>query len=428
MTVQEPAVAVTGVSLNKTSATLNVGAEETLIATVAPANATNQDVTWSSSDPAIATVDGGKVIGVKAGTATITVTTEDGGYTANCVATVQKPVVAVTDVSLDKTSVTLNVGAEETLIASVTPANATNQNVIWSSSDPDVATVDNGKVKAVAAGSATITVKTEDGNKTASCAVSVKQLMTKIDMPLAQMLLRKGGSVQVLTTVYPSDTSNTKLIWKSSDERIAVVNSRGVVRALRDGKVTITAKAADGSGVSAKCKIFVRSNMTPATKVSFSQSTLKLYVNKSVNMNATITPADATSKALVWTSSDTSIVTVTQKGKITAVGGGTAIVTAKATDGSGQKAVCKIRVLQPIKRLVIPSNATVTLGRKIQLPVKIVPTNANNRELIWYSEDTRIAKVDSNGYVRGFKKGTTYIKVKAADGSGARDSCKVVVV
>ena len=165
-------ISVTGVSLNKSTTSLPVGGTETLVATVAPDNATNPKVKWTSSNTAVATVDkDGKVTTVAAGNATITVTTEDSSKTATCSVTV---VVPVTGVSLNKTSMTLSVGGTETLTATVAPDDATNKKVTWSSSNTDVATVgDDGKVTAVAHGTATITVTTEDGSKTATCSVTV---------------------------------------------------------------------------------------------------------------------------------------------------------------------------------------------------------------------------------------------------------------
>ena len=168
-------IPVTGVSLNKTELTLPAGGTETLIATVTPDDATDKSVTWSSSNPAVATVgNDGKVTAVSVGTATITVTTVDGGKTATCAVTVTNPIVNVISVSLNKTSLTLAAGSTEILIATVTPDNATNKNVTWSSDNEAVATVGNdGKVTAVTRGTATITVTTVDGGKTATCAVTV---------------------------------------------------------------------------------------------------------------------------------------------------------------------------------------------------------------------------------------------------------------
>lgn len=170
-------VAVTGVSLNKTSVSLTVGGTDTLIPTIAPTDATNKKVSWSTSAPGIVSVDGsGNIKALAAGNATITVTTDDGKQTATCAVTVTASTVAVTGVTLDKSSATVNVGATLQLTATVAPSNATNKAVTWTSSNNNIATVDaNGKVTGKAVGSATIQVTTTDGKKTASCTVTVTQ-------------------------------------------------------------------------------------------------------------------------------------------------------------------------------------------------------------------------------------------------------------
>lgn len=162
-------------TLNKNRLVLYTGTDQTLTATVAPANASFKDVTWTSDNEAVATVDAsGKVTGVTAGEAIITVTTENGGKTATCRVTV---ITSVTGVTLNKTATTIAVGASETLTATVVPGDAYNKNVTWTSSDPAVATVDaSGKVTGVAKGTATITVTTENGGHTATCAVEVADI------------------------------------------------------------------------------------------------------------------------------------------------------------------------------------------------------------------------------------------------------------
>ena len=174
-----PDVPVTGVSLDRTSASLNVGGTVTLTATVSPSDATNKDVTWSSSNPSVATVENGVVTAVGDGTATITVTTVDGSYTATCEVTVTEDTIEVTGVTLDKSEMTLYTdGRTGELNATVSPSNATNKNVTWKSSDPSVATVDeNGVVAPVSAGTATITVTTVDGSHTATCTVTVEDVV-----------------------------------------------------------------------------------------------------------------------------------------------------------------------------------------------------------------------------------------------------------
>ena len=224
-------VAVTGVSLNKNATTIAIGANETLTATITPANADNQAVTWSSNNTAVATVNQtGKVTGVSAGTATITVTTQDGNKTASCTVTVPDPSadpVAVTGVSLNKTSTSLTVGATETLTATVAPANATNQAITWSSNNTAVASVDqNGKVTAVAAGTATITVTTQDGNKTATCTVTVSAAVTPT--------VPQSGLIIHVPEVYED-----KLLAGGYNTPLTVVNGR-------EYEVYYTERTADG--------------------------------------------------------------------------------------------------------------------------------------------------------------------------------------
>ncbi len=181
-------VPVTGVSLDKPTLTLTMGGTETgtLVATVAPADAANKSVQWSSDDESVATVDqNGKVTAVDVGEATITVETVDGGFTDECAVTVSAAPAAVTGVTLNKQILTLtfSVTETETLVATVAPADAADKAVTWSSGDTGVATVDgNGKVSAVAVGKAVITVTTVNGGFTDECAVTV------MPVPVADIL------------------------------------------------------------------------------------------------------------------------------------------------------------------------------------------------------------------------------------------------
>jgi len=170
---------VTSVTFSNTSVTVNAGKTVTITATVHPSNATDKTVTWTTSNSSVATVSDGKVTAVAAGTATITAKTYN-NKTAICTVTVTNPTVEVTSISLNKTSTTITKGNSETLTATITPSNATNKTVAWTTSNSSVATVSGGKVTAVAAGTATITAKTNN-NKTATCTVTVKNGINKFE-------------------------------------------------------------------------------------------------------------------------------------------------------------------------------------------------------------------------------------------------------
>ena len=171
-----PLKPVTGVTLDRTSLTLAVGNSKTLTAALTPSDASNQSVVWESSTPSVAAVDaGGTVTGVSKGTATITVKTSDGGKTATCEVSVVTPV-PVTGVTLSRSEMTIAVNSVVFLTAAVSPGNATEQAVTWSSDNPAVAKVSLiGQVTAVSAGIAKITAKTADGGKPMSCVVTVTQ-------------------------------------------------------------------------------------------------------------------------------------------------------------------------------------------------------------------------------------------------------------
>lgn len=201
-------VAVTGVTLSPATLEMTVGEEQTLRAEVAPTNATNKSITWTSSTPTVATVADGKVTAVSAGSATITVTTVDGGKTATCAVTVAALPVPVQAVSLNKTTLELNVGTDFTLVATVEPANADNPAVTWETSKAEVATVEDGKVTGVAEGTATITVKTVDGGKTATCEVTV----SKPVMPVSQLEAEQLASLLTARADHIAFVANGEIV------------------------------------------------------------------------------------------------------------------------------------------------------------------------------------------------------------------------
>lgn len=252
VTVQEATVPVTGVSLDKTTLTLDVGQSQKLTATVQPNNATDKTVSWKSSDDAVSTVDAsGNVKGIKAGTATITVTTKDGNKTATCSVTVNTPVVPVDSVTVSPKTADVDVGKTQQLTASVKPDNATDKSVTWKSSSDATATVDGtGKVTAVKEGSATITVTTKDGNKTDTSVITVKVPVvpvTGVTIDPKTASIEVGKTQQLTPTITPSNATNKNVTYKSSDESKATVDAKGLVTGVAAGESTVTVTTADGN-------------------------------------------------------------------------------------------------------------------------------------------------------------------------------------
>ena len=404
-------VHVTNVTLNKDKLELAEGETVQLKATILPTNATNKNVTWTSSNESIATVDqSGNVKAVSKGTATITVTTKDGGHTATCLVTVTEKVVPVTSVTLDKDKLELPEGDAAQLIATVLPENATNKKVIWSSSDPSTASVDqNGNVTAIATGwlwpgTATITATTEDGGYAATCKVTVTEKIIpviSVTLDKDKLELDKGTTAQLKATVLPENATYKNVTWRSSNESIATVDQNGKVTAKSVGNATVTVTTEDG-GYMAICKVTVIEKVIPVTSVSLDNDRLDLIEGEAAQLIATILPENATNKNVTWSSSDESIATVDQNGNVTAKNPGTATVTVTTEDGR-YMAICYVNVTaKPIPVSGIVLNETkleLANGETFQLTATVLPKNAANKNVTWSSSDLSIATVDQNGNV-----------------------------
>lgn len=247
-------VDVTGVTLSPSYIEISRGETFKLNGRVLPTNATNQGLTWESSDESIATVDeNGLVTGIGKGSATITVTTKDGGFTASSTVVCN---INVTGVTLDKSEMNIEIiGDTEQLIATVLPIDADNKNVTWSSSDDTIATVDsNGLVTAISLGEAVITVTTEDGGYTATCDVNCGVRVTAITLDYNELYLRTGGTKTITATIYPENATNKNVTWESSRPSVASVDENGVVNGLSEGVAVITVTTEDG-GYTAACEM-----------------------------------------------------------------------------------------------------------------------------------------------------------------------------
>ncbi len=334
-------VAVTGITLDESAVTLEISGTKTLNATVAPSNATDKTVTWTSSDSAVASVDQtGTITAVAAGTATITATAGD--KTAVCVVTVnpaQSGEIAINVFNLTKTTLTLNTTDEETITPIIFPSNATNKTVTWTSSNAAVATVDQtGKVKAVAAGTATVTATA--GGKTATCAVTVEERddtvrVSSVTLP-ATAGVATGKTTALTATVLPANATNKTVSWASDNTAVATV-SGGIVTGVSVGTANITATA---DGKTATCVVTVSADTIEVIGVTISKVTLDMKVGATDTLTAAVNPSNATNASISWSSSAPSVVSV-ENGQITALDSGVAKITATA---GGKSATCTVTV------------------------------------------------------------------------------------
>lgn len=261
ITVKSTNISVTSVSLDKSSISMKEGATEWLTASVYPTNATNKNVTWSSSNTSVASVSSyGQVSARSAGTATITCRAADGsGKYATCRVSVESATVYVSSITLNNSSLSLGVGETSQLSASVYPTTATNRSVNWTSDDTSVATVSSGGlVTAKSAGTAVITCKAKDGSgKKATCTITVKEPVkpTSITLSKTKATLAEGETLQLTATVTPSDAYDKTVTWMSDNTAVATVSVNGFVTAKGIGTANIIATTSNN--LAAVCTITV---------------------------------------------------------------------------------------------------------------------------------------------------------------------------
>lgn len=260
---------VTGMSLNAEEATLLLipedenAAKTQLTPSIEPDNAHVRTVTWTSSDETVAAVDAnGNVRAIAPGKATITATSDDEpakdqkAVAASCKVTVHK---AVTEIQLDKNELVMDKGKKATLSAKVFPEDATEKNVSWVSSNPDVVSINSkGEMTAKACGSVVISCTATDGSTVYdTCRITVIQMVTKLSVKAKKVGVTKDYTYQIPVTLTPADATNRRLKWASSNERVATVSGNGVVTAASVGLATITAQTTDGSNLSIEIQVAV---------------------------------------------------------------------------------------------------------------------------------------------------------------------------
>jgi len=417
VTVEQATVAVSSVVLSQSSAALTEGESLTLVATVLPADATDKTVTWSSSDESIATVDqNGKVTAVKEGTASVTAAA--GGKTGTCVVKVAKIVIPVTGITLDKTQLNMARGESVTLTATVSPNNATDQTVTWSSTDATIAYVtQDGTVVALKAGSAVITAKA--GEKMATCVVTITVPVESIRLDRSAVTLEEGGQTMLIAYVSPSDATDQSVTWSSSAPTIASVDAQGQVTALVEGTAVITAKAGEKS---ATCEVTVAKKVIPVSSITLDNTSLVMIKGETATLMATVSPADATDKTVTWSSSDATIASVDQSGKVTALKGGSATITAKAGDVS---ATCEVSITVPVQSITLDKTSLeLTGGATYTLTATVNPSDATDKTVTWSTSDAAVATVDQNGKVSAINNGNATITASAG---GMQATCSVTV-
>ena len=345
----------------------------------------------------------------------------------------QPGTIPVTGISLDRTNVELVEGESITLLATVSPDDATNKQVRWSSSNPNIL-VSNGTITTSfkpgantttingreALGHCTITATTEDGKKKATCKVTVYAKtvdVTGVTLSETTLQLNKGEDHALKATIQPGNASDKTVQWSSSDSSVASVDQDGKVTAVGGGSATI--KATAGS-FSATCSVSVN---VPVTSVSIDIHVLSLEKGTFAVLTATVSPEDASDKTVQWSSSDSSVASVDQDGKVTAVEVGKAKITASAGGFSASCSVICVSI--PVSAVVLDrTSLSLAKGASETLTASISPRDATDKTVTWNSDNPSVATVDQNGQVTAVNAGNACITASAGEVSA---TCEVTV-
>ncbi len=384
-----------------------------LTATVLPANAADQSLTWSSDDTGVATVDAaGLVSAHAAGTAVITAESVNG---IQSTVTITVTDILVASVAIDQADQSIVDETTLQLTATVLPANAADQSLTWSSDDTGVATVDAaGLVSAHAAGTAVITAESVNGIQSTVTITVTDILVASVAIDQADQSIVDETTLQLTATVLPANAADKSLTWSSDDTGVATVDAAGLVSAHALGSVVITAESANG--VQGTINITVSTSIIEVTSVSIDQADQSIVDETTLQLTATILPANATNTNLTWSSNNTGIATVDASGLVSAHAAGTAVITAESTNGIQSTVTITVTDILVASVAIDQADQSIVDETTLQLTATVLPANAADQSLTWSSDDTGVATVDAAGLVSAHAAGTAVITAESVNG------------
>lgn len=396
-----------------------------LSAYVQPSYAYSREVSWQSSNEAVATVNEQGMVEIKGtGEAVITCTSlSNPAATAQCRIIVHQ---AVTSVTLDKSELVLQNDADAVqLTANVQPASAQSLDVAWSSSDSSVVTVsDSGLVSVVGCGTASVTCRSlSNPDAFAVCHVTVKQAVLSVGLSNEELVCYSDEKeiIQLTASIQPVYADDRGVEWESSDEYVAIVSDEGVLSLVGIGEATITCRSVSNPDVYAQCIVRV---MQPMTGVVLDQTAISMYSDDAedgIQLTHTVSPVGTEDTSVLWESSNTNVAIVSDDGFVQAVGQGTAVITCRSVRNPETiYATCTVAVLQPVEELVLYGDTDSLLpGETLLLSAACYPDYADNTDIVWTTDDASVATVDQQGCVTAVGYGTTAVTAEAKDGRGA---------
>ena len=388
-----------GLVLNSTNETIVRGKSFKATARVLPDSVVDKSVTWSSEDATIASVsDEGIIKGMKTGETTITATSAV-GVTADMKVSIVSPVQRL-DVAPGSAAVP--VFGTYKFTASTLPVLQETEGVDWTSSDPEIAAIDDeGVVTTLKPGAVTITATAKaDDTKKATARLTVLDLAVKASVD--NLTLSTGEASKLSATVSPSNATNKTLVWSSANSNVATINAEtGRIEAVGAGETSIFATSASGSKAEVIVKVINQ-------EVFLNPTSAQIVRGKSFQATARVLPGSVTNKTVTWSSDDTSTASVSDQGLIKGMKIGETTIT--ATSAFGATTSMRVEILSPVQRLDIgPATASVPVFGTYKFTASVLPVSEETTGVVWESSDPEVAEINEDGAVTTFKPGIVTI-------------------
>ena len=318
---------------------------------------------------------------------------------------------------------TVYIGDSLELSASITPENIDDPSIVWSSSDEEIAMVDqNGLVKTLAEGEVTIYAKAANG-VTGEMTFAVKEkYVESIELSEVSLNLLLQETHTLTAVVTPADATFPEITWSSSDPSVVKVSENGTVFAIGCGNAVVTATSTNGVTASASISV----TEIVAERIEIVGGT-QFYLNEAAALTADIYPENTTIKDVVWTSSDPTIADIDENGNLKCLAPGVVTITATQKDVATSTQI-EVRV-KPVERIEIQSSVKkankLSVGKSMTLTATVYPDDATYRDVSWLSSDPAIATVDEKGNVTAIASGSVTITATTQDGFTQTHEIKV---
>lgn len=424
VTVIKPYVNVISFTITPIEQEVQTGSTFQITPVFTPEDATNQKVTYQSSDPSVATVDEkGVVTGVTKGNTAVICQSDEGKIVVYC----NVHVIEGVSLTLKPAAREIAIGKTFTITKIINPIEA-DPTATWESSDPAIATVTkNGKVKGIKKGSCVITCILTKYNVRATCEVTVATLKTTVSLNKTSIRMGTGTTYTLKAKIWSNNTRLPAVRWKTSKKRIASITQKGKIKAKRVGNTVITAVSRDKLKVKAQCKVRV---IQRAKSIKIKPNYAICYVGGTRQLSVVMQPKSTTLHSVTWESEDTSIATVENNGMVRGIAEGETRIVATTKDGGKKKAYCVLKVTEKVPAtsiVVAQSELTLKKGDSTELAYSVLPNNTSDN-ISFASDNKRVAKVSKSGIVSAVGTGNCTITIMSDGGVTSTVSVNVVAL